>query len=241
MNNRYLRNVLIDGIGEEGQAKLAASKVLVVGAGGLGSPVLYYLAAAGVGTLGIVDYDVVDITNLQRQILHNTNDIGRLKIGSAALKLAILNPAVILRPYGEKLTEINAESIIEDYDFVVDCCDNYATRLLINDVCVKQQKPYSHGAVIAMRGEAMTYVPGAACYRCVFENPPQDGALSASSQVGVLGAVAGIVGSIQATEAIKYIVGMREQLILNRMLIIEAGDMKFISLKVKKNKDCVCG
>lgn len=241
MNNKYIRNILIDGIGEEGQAKLAASKVLVIGAGGLGSPVLYYLAAAGVGTLGIVDHDVVDITNLQRQILHNTNDIGRLKIGSAALKIAILNPAVILRTYGEKLTENNADTIIEDYDFVVDCCDNYETKLLINDVCVKQQKPYSHGAVIAMRGEAMTYVPGAACYRCIFENPPQDGILPASSQVGVLGAVAGIVGSIQATETIKYIVGMKDQLILNRMLIIEAGDMKFVSLKIKKNAGCACG
>lgn len=241
MNNKYIRNILIDGIGEEGQAKLAASKVLVIGAGGLGSPVLYYLAAAGVGTLGIVDHDVVDITNLQRQILHNTNDIGRLKIGSAALKIAILNPAVILRTYGEKLTENNADTIIEDYDFVVDCCDNYETKLLINDVCVKQQKPYSHGAVIAMRGEAMTYVPGAACYRCIFENPPQDGILPASSQVGVLGAVAGIVGSIQATETIKYIVGMKDQLILNRMLIIEAGDMKFVSLKIKKNAGCKCG
>lgn len=241
MNNKYIRNILIDGIGEEGQAKLAASKVLVIGAGGLGSPVLYYLAAAGVGTLGIVDHDVVDITNLQRQILHNTNDIGRLKIGSAALKIAILNPAVILRTYGEKLTENNADIIIKDYDFVVDCCDNYETKLLINDVCVKQQMPYSHGAVIAMRGEAMTYVPGAACYRCIFENPPQDGILPASSQVGVLGAVAGIVGSIQATETIKFIVGMKDQLILNRMLIIEAGDMKFVSLKVKKNAGCICG
>lgn len=240
MEGRYNRNTLIEGFGDEGQEKLAAAKVLVIGAGGLGSPVLLYLAAAGVGTLGIADYDIVDITNLQRQILHTTNDLGKLKINSATLKLAAFNPGIIIQTHHKKFTDENAISIVNDYDFIVDCSDNYTTKLLINDTCVKLQKPYSHGAVISLRGEAMTYLPGSACYRCVFDTPPEDNTLPGSSQIGVLGAVTGIIGSIQATETIKYLIGMREQLILNRMLIINAKDMTFVSLKVKKNTKCIC-
>lgn len=258
--DRYNRNILIEGFGDEGQAKLKAAKVLVIGAGGLGSPVLLYLAAAGVGTLGIVDDDMVNITNLQRQFLHFTTDLNRSKIVSAREKVASLNPEVKVVTYPYRFTEENAERIIlglvsreevnalltsspeppgGEYDFIVDCCDNYATKLLINDVCVKLQKPYSHGAVIAMRGEVMTCIPGTACYRCVFETPPEDGILPTSSQDGILGAVAGIVGSIQATETIKFLVGM-DGLITNRLLVIDAKTMNFVSLKVKKYNWCMC-
>ena len=282
--SRYTRNILIEKIGQEGQDKLRNAKVLVIGAGGLGSPVLFYLAAAGVGTLGVVDNDTVNISNLQRQIIHRTSDIGRDKTLSAGEKLTALNPEVKIVVYNERFTEENATGIInglisgrlmmsvsgstdfdsgiqeessasiecrfmestsdtaiflpeEGYDFVIDCCDNYKTKLLINDTCVGMGKPYSHGAVVAMRGEAMTYIPGSACYRCVFENPPKDGKLPASSEVGILGAVAGIVGCIQAAEAIKYITGMGS-LLTDRILIVNAETMKFFSLKVAPNDKC---
>lgn len=250
MTDRYNRNKRIEGFGEVGQAKLKSARVLVIGAGGLGSPVLFYLAAAGIGTLGIVDDDLVNITNLQRQILHFTDDVECRKTISAQEKLNALNPEVKVITYHCRFTEDNAEAIIRgyvagdvvagcEYDFVVDCCDNYATKLLINDVCVKMEKPYSHGAVVAMRGEVMTYAPGTACYRCVFDSPPEDGVLPSASQIGILGSVAGIIGSIQATEVIKYLVGM-DDLITNRLLVMAAGKMNFYSLKVKKRNLCIC-
>ena len=265
--DRYMRNILVEGIGAEGQAKLSASKALVIGAGGLGSPTLYYLTAAGVGTVGIVDDDIVNITNLQRQVLHFTDDLGRQKIYSAQQKLVALNPDVQIITYNCRFSEENAERIINGsleecdglycarndketlnggglnlsggYDFIVDCCDNYTTKLLINDVCVQMGKPFSHAAVLAMRGEVMTYIPGSACYRCVFDTPPEDGLLPTSEQAGILGSVAGIVGSIQATETIKYLAGMND-LIVNRMLVVDATTMNFISLKIKKNRLCIC-
>jgi molybdopterin/thiamine biosynthesis adenylyltransferase len=278
--DRYNRNILIEGFGEEGQSKLKNAKVLVVGAGGLGSPVLFYLTAAGVGTIGIVDHDTVNVSNLQRQILHRSDDIGRVKVESAREKLSALNPETELLIYPGTFTEANAERIVKgeapfykcpgrrgnaarslllpasdeernetddgpqgrlpgEYDMVVDCCDNYATKLLINDVCVKLEKPYSHGAVVAMRGEVMTYLPGCACYRCIFDTPPEDGVLPASSQIGILGSVAGMAGCIQATEVIKYLVGM-DGLITNRLLILDAGTMQTFSLKVKKRTTCRC-
>ena len=254
MNNeqgRYLRNMLVEGIGGEGQRRLGASKALVIGAGGLGSPTLYYLVAAGVGTIGIVDDDTVNITNLQRQILHFTDDLGRRKTISAQQKLVALNPDVQIITYNCRFSEENAQKIIDGklegndskpaggYDFVVDCCDNYATKLLINDVCVTMGKPFSHGAVLAMRGEVMTFIPGSACYRCVFDTPPEDGLLPTSMQAGILGSVAGIVGSIQATETIKYLAGMND-LIVNRILIVDARTMSFITLKIKKSPLCIC-
>ena len=239
MEERYNRNILIEGFGKAGQAKLKTSKVLVIGAGGLGSPALFYLTAAGVGTVGIADDDVVDTTNLQRQILYATRDVGRQKTDSASDKLVALNPDTNLVPYNCRFTEENAELIINEYDFVIDCCDNYATKLLINDVCVKMKKPYSHGAVVSMNAEVMTYIPGSACYRCVFETMSADGIPTTSEQSGVLGSVAGIVGSIQATEAIKYLTGMNG-LIINRILIVDAKTMSFFSLKVKKRKSCIC-
>lgn len=239
MEGRYYRNTLIEGFGDKGQEKLAAAKVLVIGAGGLGSPVLFYLAAAGIGTLGIADYDTVDITNLQRQILHTTNDLGKPKINSAALKIAAFNPGIAVKTYPQKFTDENAASLVDKYDFIVDCSDNYATKLLINDICVKLQKPYSHGAVISLQGETMTYLPGTACYRCVFDTPPEDGKLPTSAQAGILGSVAGMIGSIQATETIKYIAGTGD-LITNRLLIVDARTMNFSSLKVNANKRCIC-
>jgi len=228
---RYNRNILIEGFGEEGQAKLKAAKVLVIGSGGLGSPVLLYLAAAGIGTLGVVDYDVVDESNLQRQILHFTGDVGTEKVISAANKLHELNPDVEIITYNKKFTSENAVSLISSYDFVVDCCDNFATKFLIDDVCVQQQKPYSHGSVIAMRGEVLTYTPGNASYRSVFGGQPADDNGLVSSQVGVLGALAGVVGSIQATEVVKYFTEIGE-LLTNRLLIIDGRDMRFQCLKI---------
>ena len=229
--SRYSRNILIEDFGEEGQIKLKKSKVLVIGAGGLGSPVLYYLAAAGIGTLGIVDYDTVDISNLQRQILHHSNDIGISKIISAKDKLEALNPDIHIVPYEEHFTRENAVGLVCEYDFIVDCCDNYETKFLINDICVAEQKPYSHGAVLALRGEVMTYVPGHADYRSVFDGPPENGTVPTSAQAGILGAIAGIVGSIQATEVVKYFTGIGS-LILNRLLIIDGKTMAFLSLKI---------
>ena len=236
---RYRRNILLEGFGEEGQEKLRQGKVLVIGAGGLGSPVLFYLAAAGVGTLGIVDFDIVDITNLQRQILHQTADLGRQKAISAKEKLEALNPEITIKSYVEKLTTENAASLINEYDFVIECCDNYEAKFLVNDACVAQGKPYSHGAILAMQGEVMTYVSGHACYRCVFGNPPEEGRVPTAAQAGVLGSIAGIAGSIQASEAIKYLTGIGE-LLTDRILIFDGKSMIFNSLKVKKRNSCPC-
>lgn len=229
---RYDRNIRIEGFGEEGQRKLRAAGVLVVGAGGLGSPVLLYLAAAGIGRLGIIDDDKVAISNLQRQIIHFTPDVERSKVVSAKEKIAALNPEVSVITHTERLDAQNAAALIGGYDFVIDCCDNYATKFLLNDVCVQAGKAYSHGAVLGMRGEAMTVIPGSACYRCVFDKEPGDSAQS-TLDTGVLGSVAGIIGSIQATEAIKYITGTGE-LLTDRILIADARSMQFYTLKVKK-------
>lgn len=229
---RYNRNILIEGFGQEGQDKLKAAKVLVIGSGGLGSPVLYYLAAAGIGKLGVVDYDKVDESNLQRQILHFTVDIGKEKVTSASRKLKELNPEVEITAYNEKLTSDNAAAFISSYDFIVDCSDNFATKFLIDDTCVQLEKPYSHGSVVAMRGEVMTYVPGCASYRSLFGNPPADESNVVSSQIGILGAVAGIVGSIQATEAIKYFTGIGN-LLTDRFLFIDGQTMHFHVLKAR--------
>lgn len=227
---RYNRNIRIEGFGLEGQQKLKVANVLVIGSGGLGSPVLYYLAAAGIGTLGIVDYDRVDESNLQRQILHFTADVGRDKVASAAEKLHDLNPEIEIKTYNEKFTADNAAVLMSSYDFVVDCCDNFATKFLIDDTCVALQKPYCHASVVAMRGEVMTYLPGTASYRSIFGGQPMDEIGLVSSQVGILGAMAGIVGSIQATEVIKYFTGIGE-LLTNRLLIVDGCTMCFQLLK----------
>jgi adenylyltransferase/sulfurtransferase len=228
---RHSRNIAIDGFGEAGQRKLREARVLVIGAGGLGSPVLLYLAAAGVGTLGIVDSDAVELSNLQRQILHRTSDIGRSKTDSAAEKLRALDPGVVVETHPVRFTSENAAELIADYDFVVDCCDNYDTKFLINDVCVAASKPFSHGAILALRGEVMTWVPGRADYRSVFGGPPPAGTVATPAEAGTLGAVAGIVGSIQAAEVIKYLTGIGE-LITDRLLIVDGRTMAFHSLKI---------
>jgi len=236
---RFTRNILIEGIGETGQQKLKNANVLIIGAGGLGSPVLFYLAAAGVGHLGIMDYDQVDITNLQRQILHQTCDLGRSKVLSATEKLTALYPDLKIKGYEYKLTQENAAGIIGSYDFVIECCDNYEAKFLINDVCVSTGTPFSHAAVLSMQGEVSTYTPGHACYRCIFGEAPSEGSMPTSAEVGILGSIAGIAGSIQATEAIKYITGTGT-LLTNRLLIFNGRNMQFTTLKVEKNSICSC-
>jgi molybdopterin/thiamine biosynthesis adenylyltransferase len=228
---RHSRNIAIEGFGGAGQRKLRNARVLVIGAGGLGSPVLFYLAAAGVGTLGIVDSDEVELSNLQRQILHRTADIGTPKTSSAAEKLRALDPEIVVETHPVRFTSLNAAKLIAGYDFVVDCCDNYATKFLINDVCVAASKPFSHGAILALRGEVMTWVPGRADYRSVFGGPPPEGTVATPAEAGTLGAVAGIVGSIQAAEVIKYLTGIGD-LITDRLLIVDGRTMSFHSLKI---------
>ncbi|MCC8153781.1 MAG: HesA/MoeB/ThiF family protein [Tannerellaceae bacterium] len=236
---RFNRNILIEGFGEAGQQQLKEAKVLVIGAGGLGSPVLFYLAAAGIGRIGIMDYDVVDITNLQRQIIHQTKDLGKEKVISATEKLTALYPDIAITGYIEKLTRENGEKIFPDYDFMVECCDNYEAKFLINDICVELGKPFSHGAVLAMQGEIMTYLPGSACYRCIFGEQPLNNAVPTSAQAGILGSIAGIAGSIQATEVIKYFT-KTGTLLTNQLLIFDGRNMQFTRLKVSPNKECGC-
>ncbi|MCD7935567.1 MAG: HesA/MoeB/ThiF family protein [Tannerellaceae bacterium] len=237
--DRFSRNILIEGIGKAGQQKLKNANVLIIGAGGLGSPVLFYLAAAGIGHLGIMDYDQVDMTNLQRQILHQTCDLGRSKVVSATEKLKALYPELIIQGYEYRLTAENAEEIIRPYDFVVECCDNYDAKFLINDTCVRTGTPFSHGAVLSMQGEVSTYLPGNACYRCIFGEAPAKGTMPTSAEVGILGSIAGIAGSIQATEVIKYITGTGT-LLTNRLLVFNGRTMQFTNLKTEKNSTCLC-
>lgn len=238
---RYSRHMLLKGVGQAGQAKMREAKVLLVGAGGLGSPVAYYLAAAGVGTLGIVDFDTVDTSNLQRQTLHTSADVGRPKVESAAEKLRALNPHVDVVPHRERLTASNAMSIIGNYDFVVEATDSLAAKFLINDACVLAGKPFSHGGVLRFEGEAMTYAPGHACYRCIFNAPPAAGQTQTSAQVGVAGPVAGVIGALQATEVLKYFTGTGK-LLTDRLLTIDASEMEFHTINVRRSAHCpICG
>lgn len=234
---RYSRHLLLDGFGIEGQEKLAQSKVLIVGAGGLGSPVAYYLAAAGVGTIGLIDGDVVDISNLQRQIIHDTLHIGMPKVDSAAEKIIALNPHVHVNTYHELFTAENGEALVQAYDFIIECTDNYAAKFLVNDICVAAQKPFSHGSVLRLEGQAMTYVPGSACYRCLYPQPPLDGVVPTAAQAGVMGPVAGLLGTIQATEALKYLTGIGT-LLTNRLCVVNALGMNFMNLKIARRSDC---
>ncbi|NTV53376.1 MAG: HesA/MoeB/ThiF family protein [Candidatus Firestonebacteria bacterium] len=239
---RYSRNLLLPEVGDQGQAKLLASKVLVIGAGGLGSPVALYLAAAGVGTLGIADSDVVDLTNLQRQVIHGTPDLGKPKTESAQRKINLLNPGVRVVTYPTRFRAENALAMAADYDFVVDATDNFAAKFLINDACVLAGKPFSHGGVLGFEGQTMTVRPGvSACYRCVFRDLPPAGVVPTSAQVGILGAVAGILGTLMATEAIKFLLG-EGSLLTDRLLILHAKTMQFREARFTKNQDCqVCG
>ncbi len=239
---RYSRHILLKDVGIEGQEKILNSKVLIIGAGGLGAPAALYLSAAGVGTIGIADYDRVDLSNLQRQIIHFTGDVGKLKVESAKNKMHALNPGIGINTYAEHLEASNIRGIIREYDFIIDGTDNFASKFLINDACVFENKPFSHGGILRFEGQTMTVKPReTACYRCVFTSPPPLNAVPTCSQAGVLGAVAGILGTIQATEALKYILGIGE-ILYNQLLILNAKTMDFRKVKLKKNPECpVCG
>jgi molybdopterin/thiamine biosynthesis adenylyltransferase len=239
---RYSRHILLKDVGIEGQQKLFDARVLVIGAGGLGSPIALYLAAAGVGTIGIADADVVDISNLQRQVIHFTRDIGQPKVESAANKMRAINPDVLVRTYHEFLLAANIRPILRDYDFILDGTDNFAAKFLINDACVLEHKPLSHGGILRFNGQTMTIVPGeSACYRCVFHAPPPHGSVPTCSQAGVLGAVAGMLGTIQAVEALKFITGAGT-LLTNTLLSFDAKTLDFRKTRFKKDPRCpICG
>jgi adenylyltransferase/sulfurtransferase len=238
---RYSRHLIMPEVGISGQKKLKAAKVLLIGTGGLGSPTSLYLAAAGVGTIGLVDYDTVDYTNLQRQVIHGTKDIGRSKLDSATDTLADVNPHVNLITYNEPLTSDNALEIIADYDIVIDGTDNFPTRYLVNDACVMLGKLNVYGSIFRFEGQASVFGhPDGPCYRCMFPEPPPPGLVPSCAEGGVLGILPGTIGTLQATEAIKLILGIGEPLI-GRLLLYDALNMSFDTLKVRKNPDCpVC-
>ena len=239
---RYSRHLILPDVGVPGQEKLKAARVLLIGAGGLGSPAALYLAAAGVGTLGIVDFDNVDVTNLQRQILHGTKDVGRPKLQSARERIADVNPHVRLETYETALTSKNALDIFSGYDIVVDGTDNFATRYLVNDACVLQGKPNVYGSIFRFEGQASVFaLPDGPCYRCLFPEPPPPGLVPSCAEGGVLGVLPGLVGTIQATEAIKLIVGVGEPL-AGRLLLIDTLGMQFRTVNVRKDPTCpACG
>jgi sulfur-carrier protein adenylyltransferase/sulfurtransferase len=240
--SRYSRHLILPEVGMEGQQKLKAARVLCVGTGGLGSPLALYLAAAGIGTLGLVDFDVVDASNLQRQIIHSTKDIGRKKIDSAAEKLTALNPSLNVVKHETMLSSANALDILKDYDIVADGTDNFPTRYLVNDACVLLGKPNAYGSIFRFEGQASVFAAEAGpCYRCLYPEPPPPGLVPSCAEGGVLGILPGLVGVIQATEVIKLILGKGETLI-GRLLLVDALNMRFRELKLRKNPDCpVCG
>jgi len=239
---RYSRHILLKDVGVEGQEKLLDGKVLIIGAGGLGSPAALYLAAAGVGTIGIVDGDRVDLSNLQRQIAHFTKDVGLWKAESASEKMRAINPDITVHPYNQYLFASNIREIIRDYDFVIDGTDNFAAKFLINDACVFEGKPFSHGGILRFDGQTMTVNPGeSACYRCVFNAPPPPDLVPTCSQAGVLGAIAGMLGTVQAAEALKFLTGAGD-LLHNKLLTFDALKMDFRTVNLRKNDDCpICG
>lgn len=237
---RYSRHIILQDVGGKGQEKILNSKVLIIGTGGLGAPAALYLAAAGVGTIGLIDGDVVDMSNLQRQVIHFTADVGKPKVLSAKEKINLMNPDVTVITYQELFTSENAMRILADYDFVIDGTDNFPAKFLINDACVMAKKPLSHGGILRFDGQTLTHVPGHACYRCVFHSPPPANAVPTCSQAGVLGAIAGMLGTIQAAEALKYITGVGD-LLVDRMMVFDAKKMNFRTVKLKKNPKCpVC-
>lgn len=240
--DRYSRHILLKDVGIKGQSKLLEARVLIVGAGGLGSPAAFYLAAAGIGTIGLIDNDVVDISNLQRQIIHFTKDINEPKVDSAAEKMKALNPDVQVKTYKELIRADNVMDIIGEYDFVVDGTDNFATKFLINDACVFGKIPFSHGAILRFAGQTMTVKPWeSACYRCVFNEPPPPDAVPSCSEAGVLGAIAGMLGTIQTTEVLKFVTGSGD-LLTNTLLTFNAKNMDFRKIKLKRQKNCpICG
>ena len=239
---RYSRHLIMPEVRLDGQQKLKAAKVLCIGAGGLGSPLALYLGAAGVGTLGIVDFDVVDYTNLQRQIIHTTNDVGRKKLDSAADKLKAINPFLNLRLFETKLTSANALELFREFDIIADGTDNFPTRYLVNDACVLTGKPNVYGSIFRFEGQASVFATEEGpCYRCLYPEPPPPGLVPSCAEGGVLGVLPGLVGVIQATETIKLILGVGDSL-AGRLLLIDALGMKYRELKLRKNPDCpACG
>src|SRR6478736_1618284 len=240
--SRYSRHLILPEVGMEGQRKLKAARVLCVGTGGLGSPLAFYLAAAGIGTLGLVDFDVVDASNLQRQIIHSTKDIGRKKLDSAEEKLLALNPALNVVKHDTMLSSQNALEILKDFDVVADGTDNFPTRYLVNDASVLLGKPNVYASIFRFEGQASVFgMPDGPCYRCLYPEPPPPGLVPSCAEGGVLGILPGLLGVIQATEVIKLILGSGDPLI-GRLLLVDALGMKFRELKLRKNPDCpVCG
>ena len=238
---RYSRHIIMPQVGSTGQRKILATKVLIVGAGGLGSPVALYLALAGVGTIGLVDFDVVDLSNLQRQILHHNDDIGRPKVQSAKETLLSYNPDINVVTHEAPLTSDNAFEIIDQYDIVVNGADNFAARYLVNDACVFLKKPLVDGSILLFEGQATVYLPGKGCYRCLFPAPPPPGMVPSCAEAGVLGALCGLVGSIQATETLKLILGIGDSL-NGRLMIFDALAMEVRQFKIRRDPECVvCG
>ncbi|NQW01861.1 MAG: molybdopterin-synthase adenylyltransferase MoeB [Rhodospirillales bacterium] len=247
--HRYARHILLREVGGEGQQTLLRSKVLVIGAGGLGSPLLLYLAAAGVGTIGVVDDDVVDLSNLQRQIIHGTADVGRLKVDSAVAAIRDINPDVTLVPHQMRFDVSNAMELVSQYDLVADGSDNFATRFLVNDACFFAHKTLVSGAILRFDGQVATFKPHAhaageqpgPCYRCIFREPPPEGQVPSCAQAGVLGALCGMIGSMQASEVLKELMGIGESL-SGSLLICDGLNTTFRKIKVKRDPGCpVCG
>lgn len=238
---RYSRQIILKEVGGKGQEKLLNSKVLVIGAGGLGSPALLYLASAGVGTIGIVDGDKVDITNLQRQVIHFTEDVNKEKIYSAKEKIEKINPDVKVITYNTRVNASNIREIIREFDFIIDGTDNFPAKFLINDACFFEKKPFSHGGILRFQGQTLTYLPENACYRCIFDTPPPKGLVPTCSEAGIIGVMAGLLGVIQASEAIKYILSTG-QLLTNKLLFIDLLNLEFRTINFKRNKNCpLCG
>jgi sulfur-carrier protein adenylyltransferase/sulfurtransferase len=240
--HRYSRHLILPDVALDGQMRIKAARVLLVGAGGLGSPAALYLAAAGVGTLGLVDFDVVDVTNLQRQVLHGTSAVGQSKLESARDRIGDLNPNVEVETHETRLTSANALEIMREYDVIVDGTDNFATRYLTNDACVLLGKPNVYGSIFRFEGQASIFaMPDGPCYRCLFPNPPPPGLVPSCAEGGVLGVLPGIVGTIQATEALKLILGIGDTLV-GRLLLIDAMGMRFHTVRVPRDPNCpACG
>lgn len=238
---RYSRHIIMPQVGSKGQRKLLDSKILMIGAGGLGSPISIYLALAGVGTIGIVDFDKVDVTNLQRQILHYNDDVGRPKVESAISTLNAYNPDVKVIAHEEPITSYNAMDIMRNYDIVINGADNFPARYLVNDAAYLSDKPLVDGSILLFDGQATVFLPGKGCYRCLFPSPPPPGEVPSCAEAGVLGMLPGLVGSIQATETVKLIIGVGESLV-SRLLLIDALSMEFRTVKLQWNPNCpLCG
>jgi molybdopterin/thiamine biosynthesis adenylyltransferase len=237
--DRYSRQILVPDFGGKGQIRLRQGRVLIIGAGGLGSPSAFYLAAAGVGTVGLIDADNVELSNLQRQILHTTADLGKAKVESGKETLSELNPDVEVIAHPVRLDSDNIDELFLQYQFVIDGSDNFETKFLVNDAAVRLKKAYSHAGIVRWQGQTMTVIPEkTACYRCLFKEPPPSAEILNCQQSGILGAVAGTIGSIQATEAIKYLIGFEEGMLTDRLLTYDARAMKFHQVEVTKDPDC---